>query len=52
MLRRYPIFNVKIKGSSSSCCDLDLRSHFLLELAQELDSGTSLLLDPNPKLEP
>lgn len=52
MLRRYSIFNVKIKGSSSSHCDFDLRSHFLLELAQELDSGTSLLLDPNPKLEP
>lgn len=54
MLWTYQIFNVKIKGSSSSCCDLDLMSHFflLLELAQELDSWTSLLVDTNPKLEP
>ncbi len=59
---------LKIEGLGSSFCDLGVKLTFffknylfitknlvcvcVLELAQELDIGTSLSLDPNPKSKP
>jgi hypothetical protein len=52
MLWEFLIFNVIIKFSGLSSCDLDFNSHLFVQPTQKLDCGISLLLDPDsePKL--